>query len=175
MQVDEYTYGAHNIRLHAEHEGADLTIGKFCSIGINVEVFLGGNHRVDWISTYPFGHINSETFKIFNGEGQPTTKGDVIIGNDVWIGNSVIILSGVTIGDGAVLATRSVITKDVPPYTVVAGNPARIKKTRFAPEVIEKLLYYKWWEFDEKTIDELSPLLCSSNFEELFKILSKIK
>jgi acetyltransferase-like isoleucine patch superfamily enzyme len=94
-------------------DNAKLTVGNFCSIGNSVNIYLGGNHRTDWVTTYPFGHILQEKFDAFNGKGHPATKGDVVIGNDVWIGDNVTIMSGVTIGDGAVIANNSHVVKNV--------------------------------------------------------------
>ena len=98
---------------------AKLVVGIFCSIAKNVNIYLGGNHRTDWITTYPFGHLNSYIFNNFNENGHPSTKGNVIIGNDVWIGDNVTIMSGVTIGDGVVIANNSRIVKNVEPYSLV--------------------------------------------------------
>lgn len=173
--VGKHTYGASSIKIQQWGEGAKLYIGKFCSIAGGVEVMLGGNHRMDWVSTYPFGHVSQQIFPTYKGGGHPVTKGDVIIGNDVWIGDGVTILSGVNIGDGAVIATKSIVTKNVEPYSVVGGNPAKYIKHRFDKEIIEKLLYYKWWDLDDYVIDSLSPLLCSSNFNKLFQTLDNIK
>lgn len=175
ITIGKHTYGANSIKIQQWGEGAKLHIGKFCSIASGVEVMLGGNHRIDWASTYPFGHVSQQIFPKYKGEGHPMTKGDVNIGNDVWIGDGVTILSGVTIGDGAVLATKSVVTKNVEPYSVVGGNPARHIKHRFNKEIIKQLLEYKWWDLDDFTIDQISPLLCSSKFNELFQSLENIK
>jgi len=110
---------------------ATLRIGSFCSIANNVTIFLDGEHRTDWVTTYPFNLILDDFKSI---KGHPKTKGSVIIGNDVWIGMNAMILSGVTIGDGAVIWANSVVSKDVAPYTIVAGNPARVIRQRFDQE-----------------------------------------
>lgn len=170
IEVGKYTYGHNNIEVIHFGEGKLLKIGKFCSIAGKITVFLGGNHRTDWFTTYPFGHINQHVFEKFNGSGHPQSKGDVIIGNDVWIASCVTIMSGVKIGDGAVIAAYSVVSKDVPPYTIVAGNPAKVVKKRFNDEVIHKLLELKWWDKSEDEIDHISHILCSNNIEELNKI-----
>ncbi len=161
-----YTYGLEHIRLRDWGEGADVRIGSFCSIGDNVEIFIGGNHRVDWITTYPFGHIHEEEFP-HHGEGHPASNGDVVIGNDVWLGSGCTIMSGVTIGDGAVVAAKSVVTKDVPPYAIVGGNPAKVIRLRFTLSQIERLLKKPWWELPDERIKDLIPLLCSDRVEEL--------
>jgi acetyltransferase-like isoleucine patch superfamily enzyme len=126
-------------------------------------VFLGGNHRVDWVTTYPFRIFRQSARHI---TGHPATKGDVIIGNDVWIGAGAVILSGVTIGDGAVIATEAVVNRSVPPYCIVGGNPAQLLKKRFDDEIIQRLLAVEWWDWDDETIDEFMPLLSSPDIEK---------
>jgi len=162
----EYSYGIKNIRVREWGEGADVKIGAFCSIADNVEIFLGGNHRTDWVTTYPFGHIHQDKFP-WHGKGHPATKGDVVIGNDVWIGSGATILSGVNIGDGAVISAKSVVVKDVPAYGIVGGNPAKLLKMRFTEDQIERLLNNPWWDLSESRINELIPLLCSNDIEAL--------
>lgn len=140
-----------------------LIIGKFCQIGANVEfVMNGANHQMNAVSTYPF--------YIFNGWKQDPPsikdlpiKGDTIIGNDVWIGEGVTILPGVKIGDGVIIGKCSLVTKDIPPYSIVGGNPAKIIKKRFDDEMINLLLELKWWDKSIKEINELIPLLANSN------------
>ncbi|WP_237392010.1 CatB-related O-acetyltransferase [Paenibacillus dendrobii] len=141
-------------------EDAMLRVGKFCSIADQVTVFLGGEHRVDWVTTYPFSALLPEFAHI---EGHPKSKGDVIIGNDVWLAHGVTILSGVRIGDGAVVAAKAVVARDVPPYAIVAGNPGTIMKHRFEPEVIARLLDIQWWDWEPKYLEEAVPLLLSQN------------
>ena len=159
-----HSYGLENIKVRSWGEGAQLHVGDFCSIADNVTVFLGGDHRTDWVTTYPFGHIGP--WKC-SGEGHPKTKGDVIIGNDVWLASGCTIMSGVKIGDGAVVAARAVVTRDVPPYAVVAGNPARVTKLRFSEEHIKQLLAAPWWKLSDSEIQELIPLLCSDRIDDL--------
>jgi acetyltransferase-like isoleucine patch superfamily enzyme len=158
----KYSYG--NPTIHNETE-ATLTIGNFCSIAYGVNIYLGGNHNTNWVTTYPFGHIHQNIFKTFNGIGHPSTKGDVTIGNDVWIGAHVTIMSGVTIRDGAVIANNSHVVKDVDPYCIAGGNPARIVKQRFKEKQIEDLLEIQWWNWDDEKIDAFSPLLCDENID----------
>jgi acetyltransferase-like isoleucine patch superfamily enzyme len=162
--IGEYSYGIPNIREWGEK--ANLNIGKFCSIADNVSIFLGGNHRTDWISTYPFGEFQDYFPKATNILGHPATKGDVIIGNDVWIGSGVTILSGVNIGDGAVLAANSVVVKNVLPYEIVAGNPARVIRKRFDDEVIQLLLQIAWWNWPIEKINSEVHYLCSSDIRK---------
>jgi acetyltransferase-like isoleucine patch superfamily enzyme len=171
MEVGRFTYGHENIKTFWEGDPpscARLKIGSFTSIAERIKIYLGGNHRTDWISTYPFGHINNQTFTAFNGLGHPKTNGDVTIGNDVWIGADVTIMSGINIGDGAVVAANSHVVKDVEPYTIVGGNPAKLIRKRFTDDQISKLLDLKWWNLDLETINNISPLLCSGNLQELF-------
>jgi acetyltransferase-like isoleucine patch superfamily enzyme len=169
ITVGKYTYGHDNIR--AVWRGKNkINIGKYCSIAANCTIFLGGDHRTDWITTYPFGHIHRKVFTNFNGEGHPSTKGDVNIGNDVWIGSSVTIMSGVTIGDGAVVAANSHIVKDVPPYAIVGGNPGRVLKYRFDEHQIEQLLQIQWWNWTDVKINENLPLLCSGDIDNFIKL-----
>lgn len=166
MSYGKYTYGLPNILW--KNDNAKLIVGNFCSIGGNVNIYLGGNHRTDWVTTYPFGTVNQNVFNLFNVDehGHPSTKGDVIIGNDVWIGDNVTIMSGVTIGDGAVIANNSHVVKNVEPYSLVGGNPANLIKYRFSQEQIEKLLQIKWWYWDDYKINNFTSLLCNNNIDE---------
>lgn len=174
MEVGKYTYGTENIKVWWGNQ-ANLKIGKFCSIAGNLTIWLGGNHRVDWITTYPFGYKNKNIFGSFDGKGHPKTNGDVIIGNDVWIDNDVVIMSGIKIGDGAVIANNSHVVENVKSYSVVGGNPAKFYYFRFNEEVIKKLLELRWWDLDEKIINELSPMLCSGDYEKLFNYCITLK
>ncbi|MDD3772986.1 MAG: CatB-related O-acetyltransferase [Weeksellaceae bacterium] len=164
-EVGDFSYGHPKI-LHWG-EDTQLKIGKFCSIAEEVKIFLGGNHRVEWISTYPFSgsgfkNIWEEAADI---KGHPATKGNVIVGNDVWIGYGATIMSGVTVGNGAVIATQAIVTKNVEPYSIVAGSPARIIRKRFSDDQISKLLKIKWWDWPESKIRKNLHLLCSANIE----------
>ncbi|MFC6098048.1 CatB-related O-acetyltransferase [Flavobacterium qiangtangense] len=158
--IGDYTYGRPNILFN--EPTVQLRIGKFCSIADEVTIFLGGNHRVDWISTYPFNILSDDFPNATNIKGHPMTKGDVTIGNDVWIGNRVTLLSGVTIGDGAVIAAGAIVTKDVPCYEIWGGNPARFLKRRFSDEHIAMLLKEKWWEWDIEKINRKVKSLCAA-------------
>ena len=185
--VGEFTYGSNNINIYYWDSGnykldgtpldekAYLQIGNYCSISGHILVYLGGNHHYEWASQYPFGHVRQDVFKKHYAEGQPWTKGNVVIGNDVWIGTYVTIHSGVTIGDGAVIASNAVVTKDVEPYSIVGGNPAKHIKYRFDKKIVDRLLDYKWWELEPYIVDHISPLLCSKDFDNLFRVLDEIK
>ena len=146
-----------------------IIIGNFCSISTNMSVMFSGNHRSDWVTTYPFGHRLTNIFNTFDGRGHPTSKGNIIIGNDVWIGKNVTIMGGTEIGDGAVIACNSHVVKNVEPYSIVGGNPAKFIKYRFNPEQIESLLKIKWWEWDDKKINTYVPLLCNSNIDNFIQ------
>jgi acetyltransferase-like isoleucine patch superfamily enzyme len=162
-QIGRFTYGQPEIWHWGE--GAKLSVGKYCSIAPDVKILLGGNHRVDWVTTYPF---NVFTNKAKNINGHPHSNGDVIIGNDVWIGMGAMILSGVSVGDGAVIAARSVVTKDVPPYSIVGGNPARVIRLRFDQSVIDRLCKTVWWNWPAEKIEEAIPFLMQGDMEAFF-------
>lgn len=163
-----FTYGREHIKVHKWGEGTELHIGKFCSIAANVQVFLGGNHRTDWVTTFPFGHVSTQEFP-WHGQGHPATRGDVVIGNDVWIGTDAVIMSGVHIGDGAVIAAGSHVVKDVPPYAIVGGNPAKVIRYRFTDVQIEKLCSIAWWNWEPARINAALPLLCSPSIDDFIK------
>ena len=162
VSVGRFTYGYEHAEVYQWHEGAGLEIGAFCSIGGGLRVFLGGNHRTDWVTTFPFGHVFEEQLGTFGVEGHPATKGDVIIGNDVWIGANVTILSGTVIGDGAVIATNATVAGEVEPYEMVGGNPAKHLKFRFNEETRARLWTLKWWDQPVEVIKQIAPLLSSA-------------
>jgi acetyltransferase-like isoleucine patch superfamily enzyme len=159
----KYSYGDINI---VWENNVPVIIGNFCSIASGVSIFLAGNHRTDWVTTYPFGHIHTNIFTNFNGEGHNNSKKTVIIGNDVWIGADVRIMSGVKIGDGAVIANNSHVVKDVEPYSIVGGNPAKFIKYRFREDQIKNLLKIKWWDWEDNKINDNVCLLCNNNIDE---------
>jgi acetyltransferase-like isoleucine patch superfamily enzyme len=157
-EIGDWTYGSPAV--HSWGEGTKLKIGRFCSIASGVTILLGGNHRVDWATTYPF-NVLFEDAKGFTGH--PASRGDVVIGNDVWIGTNAFILSGVRIGDGAVIGACSVVSRDVEPYSIAAGNPAHHIRYRFEESIVERMLKIKWWDWPVEKIMEAMPLLLSTD------------
>ena len=161
--------------LHEKRKDVDkLIIGNYCSIGSGAVFMMAGNqgHRKDWVSTFPF-YFQANIFKSAKNGFEKT--GDTIIGNDVWIGSEAMILSGITIGDGAIIAARAVVTKDVPPYAVIGGNPATLINYRFNKEEIKQLLNIKWWNWEEEKVKECMPLICSPNIQNLWEYWTKNK
>ena len=146
-----------------------VIVGKYCSIGRGSTFFLHADHRHDWITTSSqlWGPVTPEIAEMHMGMGHPTCKGDIMIENDVWIGAKSVIMSGVRICSGAVIAAGSVISKEVEPYSIVAGNPARIVKKRFTDDQIKKLLDIAWWDWPQDTnkIKQEAPLMWSTNIE----------
>lgn len=146
-----------------------LVIGKFCSIACGAKfLFNSANHTLTSLSTYPFPLF----FEEWGLEKQNVTeawarKGDIIIGNDVWIGYEAVILAGVTIGDGAIIGTRAVVTKDVPPYMIVGGVPAKPIRKRFDEQTINRLLEMKWWDWPEEKIAEHIQAIQTGDIEQL--------
>lgn len=169
-EIGEYSYG--NPIIKSWDNKTHLKIGRFCSIASNVQILLGGEHRTDWISTYPFNTLFSECSDV---PGHPSSKGDITIGNDVWIGQNVIILSGVTIGNGAVIGAGSVVTKDVPAYAIVCGNPARVIRKRFSEERILAMEKIAWWDWPIEEILSSATVLMSNDIEEFIEKATPLK
>ncbi len=167
--IGDHTYGIPKVFFI--NDETNLEIGKFCSIASGVEIYLGGNHRTDWITTYPFNVLNKNFPSAQVITGHPATKGSVIIENDVWIGGKATIMSGVTIHNGAVIGNGSVVTKNVGPYEIWAGNPAKLVKKRFSDEHIQFLQNLRWWNWDIDKINLHVNILCSDNLDELKKII----
>ena len=159
-QVGVGTYGLPIV--HDWQEGTTLRIGSYTSIAEQVEIFLGGHHRTEWISTYPFPAMIPEAAEI---QGYAVSRGDVLIGSDVWLCSNAVILSGVTVGHGAVIAAGAVVSQDVLPYSVVAGNPARHIRWRFPEATRQTLLEAAWWEWPEQEVRSVSQLLCSEQID----------
>ena len=176
ITLGRFTYGEQYLSILQWDEGSNLEIGSFCSIADNITIILGGNHRTDWITTFPFGHIFKDELEGANIAGHPRSNGDIIIGNDVWIGRGATILSGIKIGDGAVIAANSTVTKDVQPYEIVGGNPARVIKKRFNEKITELLLKLKWWELPVDVIKNISQNLSSQPDEaQLTELVGKYR
>jgi len=170
FDIGEYTYVMETL-IVLKIPGKKLKIGKFCSIAAGVVIQLAADHKMNYPTTYPFGNLvdawpEAKDLEVW----QPVSKGDVIIGNDVWIGYRAIILSGVKIGDGAVVGAGAVVTKDVEPYSIVAGNPARLVGRRFDDQTIRKLLVTKWWDWPVEKIKKNMGVFCSSDVQRLFEL-----
>ncbi len=142
-----------------EGDARVVRIGNFCSIAEGVVFIPGGNHRTDWVTTWPARAVLDLPGAY--EDGHPASRGDIAVGNDVWIARGATVMSGVSIGDGAVVGGMSVVTRDVPPYAVVAGNPAEVRRYRFEPDVIEALLSIAWWNWPMEDIAERVDDLCS--------------
>lgn len=143
-----------NVKYLFDFIGDKLVIGKFCMIASGVKFIMNGaNHLTEAVSTYPFAIFGNGWEGAMDGKSYPY-KADTVIGNDVWIGHNATIMAGVTIGDGAVIATNSTVTRNVAPYSIVGGNPAREIRKRFDEKKIEHLLKLRWWDWDIEKITE---------------------
>ena len=151
LTMGRYSYGRPRVRWY-EGDTGRVSIGSFCSLADDIVMTIGGNHPVDWASMYPF--------RIKLGlpgayiDGHPTASQDIVIGNDVWIGREARILAGVHIGHGAVIGAYTVVSKDVRPYAIVVGNPAREVRRRFTDAQVEAMLAIAWWDWSEAKILE---------------------
>ncbi|MFN3299867.1 MAG: CatB-related O-acetyltransferase [Sediminibacterium sp.] len=156
-----------NVKYHFDFVGDKLVIGKFCMIASDVKFIMNGaNHLSESISSYPFAIFGNGWENAMEGKSYPN-KGDLIVGNDVWIGYNATIMSGIIIGDGAIIATNATVTKDVAPYTIVGGNPAKEIRKRFDADTIKKLLAIQWWNWDIATISKNVQALTGGNLSEL--------
>lgn len=177
IEIGDYTYydddtGAEDFEKHVTHHyefiGDKLIIGKFCAIGKGIEFIMNGaNHRMNSASTYPFNIMGHGWEKVTPSLTDLPLKGDTIVGNDVWIGQNVTVLPGVRIGDGAIVGANSVVSKDVPPYTIVAGNPVKQIRKRFDDDTIDFLLQLKWWDWPAEKIFADLEALCSGDLVKL--------
>jgi acetyltransferase-like isoleucine patch superfamily enzyme len=173
LKMEGNSYGKINVKYW--NLDTKLHIGKYVSIAEDVTFILGGNHRLDWITTFPFSEFqkwNHEQSKIL---GHPSSKGDIWIGNDVWIGQSATILSGVIIGNGAVVGANSVVAKDIPDYAICVGNPVRIIGFRFDPAVIARLKNLAWWNLSESEINKITSILCSKPTSDKIEFIENIQ
>jgi virginiamycin A acetyltransferase len=159
-----------NIRYHFDFTGDTLKIGKFCMIASDVTFIMNGaNHLTEGISSYPFAVFGGDWANAMEGKTYPN-RGNIIIGNDVWLGYKSVVMSGVTIGHGAIIGAYSVVTKDVPPYAIVGGNPAKIIRKRFSDSDIERLLKRAWWYWDFDKISRNVRHLTGNDLDVLEKI-----
>ncbi|HTY14031.1 MAG TPA: Vat family streptogramin A O-acetyltransferase [Candidatus Omnitrophota bacterium] len=175
--IGDYTYYddpegpenfAKNILYHYPFYGDKLVIGKFCAIAKGVKFIMNGaNHKLSGVSTYPFSLFGAGWEKVMPQMSDLPLKGDTVIGNDVWIGYEALIMPGVKIGDGAVVASRSVVVKDIPPYTVAGGNPAVEIKKRFPENDVKRLLKIAWWNWPVEKITANLELIVASDIDAL--------
>lgn len=168
ITIGDYTYyddfdNVENFLKHVRYlfdfTGDRLTIGKFCMLASGVEFIMNGaNHLTTAVSAYPFAIFGGDWAPAMSGKTYPT-KGDTTVGNDVWIGYRATIMPGVTIGDGAIIGAYAVVTRDVPPYTIVGGNPAQVIRPRFDEATTAQLLATAWWHWPLEKITRYAPLL----------------
>ncbi|MDY4964926.1 MAG: CatB-related O-acetyltransferase [Dysosmobacter sp.] len=169
FERDPRDFERNNVLYHYPVNGDKLRIGKFCSIACGAKfLFNSANHTLRSLSTYPFPIFYEE----WGLEGKDIrqawdNKGDIVIGNDVWIGYQAVILAGVTVGDGAIIGSRAVVTRDVPPYTIVGGVPAKPIRKRFDEDTIARLQALRWWDWDQETIRRAIPAIQAGRLSEL--------
>jgi virginiamycin A acetyltransferase len=155
-----------NVLYHFDFVGDRLIIGKYCSIAAETRfVMNGGNHPTTWMTTYPFP-VFGRGWEAAMPAAWPN-RGDTVVGNDVWFGYRALVMPGVTIGDGAIVATAAVVTKDVPPYAIVGGNPATPIRYRFDPPTIQRLLALRWWDWDPAKVARHVSALCAGDVAAL--------
>ncbi|MBD8838532.1 MULTISPECIES: Vat family streptogramin A O-acetyltransferase [unclassified Paenibacillus] len=184
VDIGDYTYYSDNtnppehfydrIQHHYDFIGDRLVIGKFCAIAEGVTFIMNGaNHRMEGMTTYPFNIFGGGWERVTPTLEQLPYKGDTVLGNDVWLGQNVTIMPGITIGDGAIVASNSTVVKDIEPYTIVGGNPAKTVKKRFDEETIALLLELKWWDQDEEWLDaHLECLVSTYDLQILRELLN---
>ncbi len=158
---------------HYDFYGDKLVIGKFCQIAAGVNFIMNGaNHQMNAVSTFPFYIFDGWEQDVPDMSDMPV-KGDTVVGNDVWIGQNATILAGVHIGDGAIIGANSTVGTDVPPYSIVAGNPAHIIRKRFDDEMIALMQEFKWWDKDISEINTIISILSDSNIENVRKYIKE--
>lgn len=174
--ADPLLFEKNNVLYHYPIHQEKLIIGKFCSIACGTKfLFNCANHTQKSLSTYTFPLFYEEwELKKSNITTACDNKGDIVIGNDVWIGYEAVIMAGVHIGDGAIIAARAVVTKDVPPYTIVGGTPAKEIRKRFDAEVIQQLLMLKWWDWATDEIRQYLPYITEGKLNELLTVKKDI-
>lgn len=166
---DPTRFEQNNVLYHYPINDDKLIIGKFCSIACGAKfLFNSANHRMGSLSTYPFP-LFFEEWGLDRKDVAASwdNKGDIVIGNDVWIGYEAVIMAGVTIGDGAIIGTRAVVTKDVPPYTIVGGVPAKPIKKRFSQDIVDKLLELQWWDWPKAKLAEHIEIIQQGQIENI--------
>ncbi|KID57374.1 chloramphenicol acetyltransferase [Pseudoalteromonas luteoviolacea] len=157
-----------NVLYHFDFIGDKLNIGKYCAIATGVKFIMNGaNHKMSGFSTYPFQIFGHGWEKVMPKDGELPFKGDTEIGNDVWIGYESTIMPGVKIGNGAIIASKSVVTQDVPPYSIVGGNPAKVIKMRFEQDVIDMLQDIAWWNWPVEKVTEHLDAIVGNDFQSL--------
>lgn len=166
--ADRGTYFDRNVNIISWSDDYKIILGKYNSIGRDCNFFLHANHRPDWVTTSSqlWGPVTPEIAQLHMSMGHPSCKGDIIVENDVWIGAKSTIMSGVKIQNGSIVGANSVVTKDVPPYSIVVGNPAKIVKYRFTERQIESLLKIRWWEWTEDRIKTEAVSMWSNKIDE---------
>ena len=169
--ADRGTYFDRHVNIISWSDKYFVKLGKYNSIGRECNFFLHANHRPDWVTTSSqlWGPVTHEIAQMHMEMGHPSCKGDIIVENDVWIGAKATIMSGVKIGNGSIVGSGSVVTKDVPPYAIVVGNPAVVVKYRFTEEQIQKLLDISWWSWDEEKIRDNAMNMWSSDIESFIE------
>lgn len=164
-----------NVLYHYPVNNDKLTIGNFCSIASGAKfLFNGGNHKAASFVNYPFPIFPDQWDCGIKVTEAWDNKGDITIGSDVWIGFEALIMAGVTVGDGAIIGSRSIVTKNVKPYEIVAGAPAKVIRKRFDEKTIELLLRLKWWNMEDSAIKIILPLLRNCDKEALKELVSRI-
>jgi virginiamycin A acetyltransferase len=156
----------YNVLYNYDFSKVKLVIGKFCAIAAETRFIMTGDHKLDAISTYPFpifGHGWENAFNVYD----LPVKGDIVVGNDVWFGYDSLVMNGVTIGNGAIIAARAVVVKDVPAYSIVAGNPAKVVKMRFDDKTTARLQKIAWWDWDIEKINRNLKLICNLDVDRL--------
>lgn len=183
ISIGDYTYyddrrhgpekfEENNVLYNYDFSKVKLIIGKFCAIAAETRFIMTGDHKLDAFSTYPFpifGHGWEEAFNVYD----LPVKGNLVVGNDVWFGYDSLVMNGVTIGNGAIIAARSVVVKDVPPYSIVAGNPAKVVKTRFDDKTIDRLQKIAWWDWEIAKINRHLKLICNLDIDHLESVANE--
>ncbi|WP_289817863.1 Vat family streptogramin A O-acetyltransferase [Yersinia nurmii] len=161
-----------NVLYHFPFIGDKLIIGKFCAIARGVKFIMNGaNHKLSGVSTYPFQIFGNGWEKVTPSPGDLPFKGNTVVGNDVWIGFEALIMPGVNIGNGAIIASRSVVTSDVPAYSIVGGNPAKVIQYRFTPDLTAKLEQLAWWDWPVEKITQNLSLIVSDDVNALVSVM----